>query len=93
MIIMGKKLDAQIKQQKVYHRNKRLEAYKSPFDCPKCSAPQQLRINKYKSEDKTNFWFAKCGVCGMNKSIEMLNLYVEIDAYNIVCDLIKKGEL
>ena len=90
---MGKKLDAQIKQQKVYHRNKRMEAYKSPFDCPKCSAPQELRIDKYKSEDKLNFWFAKCSGCGMNKSIEMSKPCREIDAYNIVCDLIRKGEL
>ena len=90
---MGKKLDAQIKQQRVYHRNKRLEAYKSPFDCPKCSEPQGLRIDKYKSEDKSNFWFAKCSGCGMNKSIEMSKSCVVIDAYNIVCDLIRIGEL
>ena len=87
---MGKKLDAQIKQQKVYHRNKRLENYKSPFDCPKCDSPQNLRIETYKKEPKLNYWLAKCGNCDLMMTFETGKVEQVIDVLTRVCDIIDR---
>lgn len=88
---MGKKLDAFIKRQKIYHRNRRLEKFKSPFDCPKCLGQKQLIVTKSEAGGNTT-WEAGCGVCGFHITYVNLAPATEaIDIFNDVCDKLRKG--
>lgn len=89
---MGKKLDAQIKQQSRYYWKRRKEPFRNPYDCPACYASGILRIKRIKQDADSNVWLCVCTGCELKKVIVLPKIYELIDVYTKLCDELRKPQ-
>ena len=89
---MGKKLDAQIKQQTRFYRKRIADRYKGPWDCPACFKPKALTLRKHDSHDGVVTWVAICNSCNLFKKFDLPINLTEIDAHSKIMDLVRSNE-
>ncbi len=90
---MGKRLEAQIKQQARYYHKKAKEPYKGPYDCPVCFLPKSLNLKKLEETGTTITWIAICDKCNLFQKITLPKSLGEIDLYNKISDKVRGGKI
>ena len=86
---MGKRLEAQIKQQARYYRKRITKHLKNPYECPQCLTPDSLKIRKIKETADSNKWLCTCGRCGLKKIIVLPKVYEPVDVYAKLCEVVR----
>lgn len=90
---MGKRLDAQLKQESRMRHKNALIPYKGPYDCPRCFTPKTLNVRKKGETAKTIDWLVFCDKCSLFQVITLPKAMEQIDLINKLTDMVRRNEI